>query len=188
MKNLSSWLYQHAAIRNIILAIMVIIPFNALIFPLMSGRFRELANGLQTLDVQLGYLPGDAIAQISQYGEPARKFYILIELTADLFYPLIYATLFSLILALVLKAGLIQSQPYHQLALLPVLMMTADYVENFTIVLMLAFYPAFSIPAVAWIAAVASFLKWLFGGFSLLALLIGTGILISKLIRGNQGG
>jgi len=188
MKNLTTWLYQHATIRNIILAIMVIIPFNALIFPLMSGRFRELANGLGTLDFQFGYLPGDATLQISQYGEAARKFYILIELTADLLYPLIYATLFSLILALVLKAGLTQSQPYYQLALLPVLMMAADYVENFTIVLMLAFFPALSIPAVAWVAAVASFLKWLLGGLSLLALLIGTGILVSKLIRSNQGG
>ena len=188
MKNLTSWLYQHATIRNIILAIMVIIPFNALIFPLMSGRFRDLAKGLKTLDVQLGYLPGEAISQISQYGEAARKFYILMELTADLFYPLIYATLFSLILALILKAGLTQSQPYYQLALLPVFMMAADYVENLTIVLMLAFFPALSIPAVAWVAAVASFLKWLLGGFSLLALLIGTVILVSNLIRDNKGG
>ena len=188
MKNLTSWLYQHATIRNIILAIMVIIPFNALIFPLMSERFRELTNGMQTLDVQPGYLHGDAIAQIGQYGEAGRIFYMLIELTADLFYPLVYATLFSLILALVLKAGLTQSQPYLQLALLPVLMMTADYLENFSIVSMLAFYPALSIPAVAWFAAAVSFLKWLLGGFSLLALLIGTGILVSKLIRSNQGG
>ena len=188
MKNLTSWLYQHATIRNIILAIMAIIPFNALIFPLMSGHFSELTNGMQTLDVQPGYLPGDASAQISQYGEAGRKFYILIELTADLFYPLIYATLFSLIIALVLKAGLPQSQPYHQLVLLPVIMMTADYVENFTILLMLAFFPALSIPAIAWFAAGASFLKWLLGGFSILALLIGAGILVSKLIRNNQGG
>ena len=142
---------------------------------------------MQTLDIQLGYLPGEAITQISQYGEPARKFYILIECTADLVYPLVYAALFSLVLALILKAGLTQSQPYRQLALLPVLMMAADYIENFTIVSMLAFYPAASIPAIAWIASVASFLKWLWAGFSILALLIGTGILISKLIRGNQG-
>jgi len=188
MKNLTSWLYRHATIRNIILAIMVIIPFNALIFPLMSGRFRELTNEMQTLDVQPGYLPGDALAQIGQYGAEGRKFYILIELTADLFYPLIYATLFSLMIALVLKAGLPQSQPYQQLALLPVLMMVADYLENFSIVLMLAFFPALSIPAAAWFAAVASFLKWLWGGFSFLALLIGTGILVFKLIRGNQRG
>jgi hypothetical protein len=187
MKYITAWLYKHASVRNIILAIMVIIPFNALIFPLMSGRFRELANGMQTLDVQLGYLPGEAIAQISQYGEAARKFYILIELTADLFYPVVYATLFSLVIALVLKAGKGQSLPYHQLALLPVLMMAADYVENFSIVLMLTFFPTLSTPAVAWVASVASFLKWLWGGFSILALLIGSGILVTKLIRGNQG-
>lgn len=143
---------------------------------------------MQTLDVQFGYRPSEAVAQISQYGEAARKFYILIELTADLFFPLVYATLFSLILALILKAGLTQSQPYHHLALLPILMMSADYLENITIVLMLAFFPALSIPAIAWIASVASFLKWMWGGFSVLALLISTGILISKLIRDNQGG
>jgi hypothetical protein len=131
-------------------------------------------------------LPGDAIAQISQRGEAARKFY-LDGLTPDLFYPLIYAILFSLILALVLKAGLTQSQSII-ISLLPILMMSADYVENFTIVLMLVFYPTLSIPTVAWFASVASFLKWLWGGFSLLALLIGTGILVSKLFRGNQGG
>ena len=188
MKKLTVWLYQHASIRNIILAVMVIIPFNALVFPLMTGHFRQLARGMQTLDVQFAYLPDQALSQISQYGDSARKFYVLIELTADLFYPLVYATLFALLLALILKAGLSDFQPYQQLALLPFFMMAADYCENISIVMMLAFYPAAATPTLGWIAAGASFLKWILGGFSGLALLIGLGLLMQKLIRGNQGG
>ncbi len=185
MKKLKDWIYTRAGIRNLILAVMAIIPFNALAFPLLTGRFRELTGGMQTLDVQFGYLPAEALAQMSQYSEAAHRQYLLIELTADLLFPLVYALLFSLLLALIFKTCLSESHPFRSLALLPFFMMVADYAENFTIILMLAAYPALAAAPAAWIAAGASFLKWIFGGLSILGLLTGLGYLIARLIRGD---
>jgi len=180
MRGLLAWIYRNATLRNLVIAIMVIIPLNALAFPLMSSHFRELSGGISTLDVQFGYTPAEALEIVGNYSQPARNFYLLIEWTADLLYPVTYATLFALLLALILKAGVGEDHPFRSFALLPYLMMVADYTENTSISLLLILFPNGILAA---IAATASFLKWLFGGLVILALVLSIILLIRALLR-----
>lgn len=184
MQKYCSWVFERATLRNVIVAIMAIIPFNALIFPLMSSHFTNLAGGLRTLDVQLGYMPADAIRQIGEYGDAARKFYLVIEWTADLFYPAVYCALFTLLLGVMLKKAVAPRHPYRNLVVAPIMMMVCDYLENNSISLMLL-SASLRIPVIAWFAAIASLLKWLFGGFVILSILIALVALLIQLVRAN---
>jgi hypothetical protein len=185
MNRFSALIYSRASLANLILAIMVIIPLNALVFPLMSGHFKQLTSGMQTLDVQMGYFPAQAGQQIAAYGDAARSYYLLIEWTADLIYPFVYTSVFTLLLAFILKASLDPDHPFRSLVLLPGLMMVADYLENISISIQLLFYPH-PIPILEWVSAVASILKWLFGGFVLLGLLISLVFLVRRLVKPND--
>ena len=169
MRRLLAWIYRNANLRNLVIAIMVIIPINFLAFPRMAWHFRNLSGGVSTLDVQFAYTPAEALRIVGNYSSPARNFYLLIEWTADLLYPATYATLFALLLALILKTAVAEDHPFRSFALLPYLMMVADYTENISISLLLLLYPPGILAA---IAATASFLKWLFGGLIILALIL----------------
>ena len=182
---LAALLDKYGKIQNVILFIMLIIPFNALIFPTMSGHFRDLAHGLGTLDPDFGYLPQTALDHIFAYGAPARAYYLLIEWTADLAYPFIYSTLFALLLTFILHRAFPPQSPYQRLHLVPYAMMVCDYSENILVSLLLLTYPAQSI-FLAWIASIASFLKWMFGGMVVLSLLISIIALFAALIREAQ--
>ncbi len=181
MEKLKRWLYARAKIRNLILAIMVIIPLNTLAFPLLTAQFRSLSGGVSTLDVQFAYFPDQAIQWINNFSSQARSFYLLIEWSADLLFPITYAMLFGLLLAVLLKTSVTEGNAYRNLALLPFFMMAADYSENITISLLLLTYPHFLPVLLSWLAAAASFLKWLFGGLVILSLLISLVLMIRHL-------
>lgn len=185
MNRFLAWVYAHASPKYLIFAIMGIIPFNALLFPLMSARFGELSKGARTLDVQFGYLPADAIQQIASYGEQGRNYYLIIAWTADLLFPFVYMALFSLLLATIFKGATSPDHPFRKLASLPLFMMVADYSENIFVSL-LVLTQANPIGLLAWLAALASLLKWLFGGLVALALIIGLFSLVSRVIQEHK--
>jgi hypothetical protein len=162
---------RYGKFSNVILFIMLIIPFNALIWPTMSGHFRNLTSGLSTLDPDFAYLPQTALDRVAAYGAPARAYYLVIEWTADLAYPFIYATLFALLLTFILRRALPAQNPYQRLRLIPYAMMVCDYSENILVSLLLLTFPAQSM-VLAWLASIASFFKWMFGGMVVLSLLI----------------
>lgn len=186
MQKFISFIYLHASLANLVLAIMLVIPFNALIFPLMSGHFHQIASGMSTLDVQLGYTPSDAARQTASYGASARQYYLLIEWTADLFYPIVYSSVFTLLLGFILKGILQEGHRFRGMVVAPSLMMISDYLENIFISLQILVYPT-TISILGWLSAFFSLLKWFLGGIIIVSLLISV-IFLIKNLTGAVGG
>ncbi|GAP06715.1 hypothetical protein ATHL_01572 [Anaerolinea thermolimosa] len=192
MKKYIERVQPYIKFRNLIIIFMVIIPFNILIFPILSENFRSVSGNLQTLDVQFGYSPEDALNFIQRLGETARHFYLLIEWTADLFYPIIYSSLFTLLLGLLFKAVHLQDKltGLRYLIVLPVFMMGFDYSENILLSILLLWHNSLSGYGMAlWVASfasIASLCKWLTGGLILITLFTGFILFTINIIRTNS--
>lgn len=192
MKKYLVWVQPWLKIKNLIVMFMIIIPFNILVFPILSEHYRSISGNLQTLDVQFGYSARDAINLIQQLGEKARHFYLLIEWTADLFYPVTYSSLLTILLGLLLKAVSLPDKlnGLRFSIFLPLFMMGFDYSENILLSTLLIWPNQLSGSGIdLWIASmasVASFCKWLSGGLILVALFSGFILLIINIIRTNS--
>lgn len=189
MKKYLTWVQPYIKIKNLILMFMLIIPFNVLVFPILSENFRSISGNLQTLDVQFAYSPTDAIHLIQQLEEKARHFYLLIEWTADLLYPITYSSLLTILLGLLLKAVSLPDKltSLRFLIVLPLFMMGFDYAENIFLSILLIWQNQLSSSGmnlwIASIASIASFGKWLTGGLILAVLFSGFMLLVVNIIR-----
>lgn len=130
-------------------------------------RTQELGTDIKILDTQGWYTPVDARHFLESLGENGRRMYATTELTLDLAFPLIYGTLFALLIWQLYRAPI-----SNWLLLLPVVSVSADLIEN-----SLLFYLAWSFEGqtsnIAWIAALATATKTVAFAGSLMAILVG---------------
>jgi hypothetical protein len=165
------WLEKIASLKTIIILVMVIIPFNALLFPWVAGRL-EAISGYRLMDVLFWYTPREVFTRLDAYQTGGRNLYLISAWAIDLLYPLVYSLLFACILTVTLRAAFAPQNPLQRMQLLPFLMMFFDYLENIAISLLLVFYPA-QLDLLARMASTFTSLKWCFAVFSLFALLTG---------------
>lgn len=176
---LLDWLSTHASLKNIVMVLMAIIPFNALIFPLLMKQITAQSDSIGMLDVTLGYLPQSALQAVEAYGASGRTWYLITQWTADLLFPIAYTFLFSLILASLYHRAFSPDSAFQNLRWAPIGMMGFDYLENITISLLMLTYPNSPL-ALAVIASIASLLKWVLAATAGIALLAGLVTLIRK--------
>ena len=95
----------------------------------------------QTLDIQSSYSPEQAYQFIESYGKEGRQYYVLIELTLDLVYPILNALMFSSLTIYFFRRVFPLDSFWQKLPLLGPIVMIVDYLENASIVTMLLSYP-----------------------------------------------
>lgn len=156
MNTLTRW----ATGRNIVILLLLFLLMNLVIIPAFYPRF-------QTLDTLTSYTPRQAYQLISSYGDQGRQAYLTAELTLDLVYPLILALLFSLAALYTFQRAFPEHAWTHRLALLPFLVMLADYLENLCVVIMLASFPS-ALPFVATLSNVFTVAKFVLTPLELL--------------------
>ncbi len=178
IEKLLNFLARLATGRNILICLGLFIAFNAIIFPMAGSRIQALSGGVGPLDLQFSYTPETAYEMLTAYGE-GRMFYALIQVTADVVYPVVYTLLFSLLLTYLFQRGFPGNAALQRLALLPFGAMLADYLENIGIVTLLLSYPA-QLPAVAQAASLFTTLKWLSVGAVLALVVVGLAALALK--------
>jgi len=110
----------------------------------------ELASGAPPPDVVLLQTPADFFAWLRVGGAEVRRLYGLF-LVSDTFYPVLYA--------LFLGGWLWRSDPGGRLWRIPLGAALADYLENLAHAWLLAVWPSEPY-AVAWVAVVATPVKW----------------------------
>ena len=182
---LLDWFTAHASLKNIVLAMMAVIPFNALIFPLLMRQITAHSGSTGMLDVTLGYLPQSALQAIEAYGASGRTWYLITQWTADLLFPIAYTFLFSLLLASLYRRAFLPDSPFQNLRWAPIGMMGFDNLENITISLLLISFPNSPV-ILAVIASIASMLKWVLAATAGIALLAGLAALIRNLIPQSE--
>ncbi len=176
LDNLTNILGKLATGKNIIILLILMIVANAVVIPLIYPQF-------ETLDLQSSYSPDGAYNLISSYGEQGRLHYAVIELTLDLFYPLISALLFSLFTAYTFRRIFSPQSKLQYLALIPLAVMLVDYFENISVVTMLFIFPQ-RIDPVAQAANLFTVTKFALSYVELALVLIGLIGLLAKKVLG----
>ncbi len=130
-------------------------------------RSEELGSHIKILDARGWYSPVDARDLFESLGEDGRRIYALTEVTLDLAFPLIYGTLFALLICQLYRAP-----ASDWLILLPVISVMTDLTEN-----SLLFYLAMTFNGqtafITWIASIATATKTAAFIGSLFAILAG---------------
>jgi hypothetical protein len=149
-----------------------VIFFNTVVFSNQQSNLAADSGGARPLDLLYAYTPQTAYALIASYGEAGRAEYRRFELTIDLIYPIVYTLFFSLAATWLFQRGFSSDSAMQTYNIIPLGAWLFDLFENLGIAAMLSIHPL--TPAwLAWAAAAATSLKWLFVFASGLLLLIG---------------
>lgn len=156
MNHLFEALERHANRVTLLILLALELLFNFGLMPSMMTR-----RGAAVLDLRFWYTPAQAAQVLSAYTPAQRQAALWGHLTLDVLYPLIYASLFSVLLILIYRPRL-PSPRLHRLLWLPWAAALADGLENLGIVGMLL---AFSSPLAA-LTALFTSIKWILVGAS----------------------
>ena len=155
---------------------MVMIPFNALIFPILLAAVTQ-NSGVGLPDNQFYFTPVQFFERLQDYGENGRQAYLIMLATADIIYPLLFTIFLSFSITLALKQSFPLASPIRRTQLFPLSMLLFSYIENLSLALLINLYPSQPI-WLAWFASANNTLKWCFAFFSAIALIMGIGKLL----------
>lgn len=167
LNSLLDRLDRWATRRNILLLLAVFVIVNAGLLPVLGARIEALSGGVGPLDLRLAYSPAEAYTALAAYGDEGRQLYLLIELTLDLIYPLVYGLFFALTIVYCLRPVLAKTHILQRAALLPLVAMLADWGENAGLALLLLNYPN-RMDGLAAFTSTVTTIKWIFA-FSAMA-------------------
>ena len=121
------------------------------IFPKYQSQLREIAGEeVKPLDTRFSYTLEEVVSDFEKLGVEGRHVYQFIVGRIDMIFPVIYGLFFILTLAYLLKKITPPHSKWMLIALLPVLGMLFDYLENFNTLSLLKNYPDLSAQGVAW--------------------------------------
>lgn len=159
--------------KLILISFFLIIVINQFVLPAIYPP--------DTLDVQFSYSPEKAYQLIGSYSEEGRQDYALIELTLDLFYPVLSALFFSLLTIYTFRRIFPLNSFWQKLPLLGPLVMAVDYLENTGILVMLFSYPR-RLDVVAQAANIFTVTKSALSVIELILMVIGLVGLLGKIV------
>lgn len=156
---MNTFITRYATWRNVLFLVLGLVLINILLVLSMGGN-----PNLKPLDLQFTYSPEKAYELIGAYSEAERFNYIVVELTLDVIYPIVYALFFSFLLFLLHKD--------LQIAKFPFIIVILDFIENGGIVMLLLNYPK-EMYGVARFTSVFTTMKWITLGLTLVLILWG---------------
>jgi hypothetical protein len=171
IQKISEFFYQKASNKNIIITAISYLLLGILIMPRLTPLI-EQNSGLSILDLRFGYSSKSATELFEKIGPIGCSNYLKFTATADMAYPLVYGLFLSLFISYLFEKAFRKTYEFRMLNLLPLLIVVADYVENFSIIILLNQHPILSENLVK-IASNATLIKWGAVVFSILVVFIG---------------
>lgn len=163
---ITNFLEKYATWKSILVLLVLNIVFPAVVFPLFQG---DPAN--VPLDLQFSYSPEKAYQLLAQFSAEDLKMYRILELTGDIAYPIIYGLFFAFIIFKLSKNTVF--------AIVPLLSILADIIENSGIAIMITSLPK-ELYTVASITSIFTSLKWILIISSLLLIVV---LFVRNLLR-----
>lgn len=165
-------LFQRLANRRAMIVLTVVyILFPAVILPYAEAHIKAYSGGIGPIDLRFTYTPAEVFAMVAAYGEAGRAFYRMIELTADIAYPITYTLFFGTILTAALRRAFPATSWVQQIPLIGWLTLLVDFAENSGIVVMLTQFPAQN-ETIALVTSMFTTTKWVLFGTTVVSLLI----------------
>lgn len=140
--------------------------------PWLASFMPETADGSEPIDLLFAPRPEKLFALVDSYGAEGRNLYALFELTADLIYPIIYATFLAITLTLLARRLYGAQSRATIINIVPFGIVIADYLENMGIVMLLMTYPE-KISWAAWATSFFNAAKWSLVGGTFALIVIG---------------
>lgn len=172
LNNLSNTLRKYANGWLVLVFLAGEIFFNAVVLPGQQAKIESGSGGMGPIDLQLFYTPEKVYGMIEAYSPEVRASYRLFEMTGDIIYPIVYTLFFSLAVTWLFQRGFASSSNMQKYNVVPFGAWLFDLLENICIITMLSIYPS-TPPALAWISAVFTLVKWLFAGITVILILLG---------------
>lgn len=169
LAKLSSQFYTWTRGWLILATVAVFVVFAALVLPGV-----EAASGdTEGLDyAKLFYTPDEAFATVASYDDAGRATLRVFYLTGDIVNPILYTSIFILLISWLFQRGFKPESKFQKLNVLPIGAAVFDLLENICITVMLSVHPA-QPRIVAWLATVGTTTKYLFFYSSSVLVLVG---------------
>ena len=176
-------LQNFATGKNVLIFLGLELIFMMGVMPFMGKQMGKLTENAQPIDLEIPtYSAERAHEMVEGYGEEGRALYKKIEMTADVIYPLLYGFAFALVITFLMKKAASGQEWTKWLALLPLIAMSADFIENFFIINLLNQFPQ-QPNQIAEMAAIFSLIKWSFFFSTLGTIVVGLSLLLKRKIR-----
>lgn len=132
----------------------------AVIFPFFSRLLNVPEEGVESIDTQFYYPPDRLYEIMDDYGEQGRQGYAISHITADLIFPLVYASLFATSISFTFGRAFSRESRWQMLNLAPFGAALIDLLENVTLIILLLAFPMPLTP-LAHAAGAITLLKWI---------------------------
>jgi hypothetical protein len=171
IQKISEFFYQKASNKNIIITALSYLVLGILIMPRLTPLI-EQNSGLSILDLRFGYSAKSVFELFDKIGHIGCSNYLKFTASVDMAYPFVYGLFLSLFISFLFEKAFRKNYEFRMLNLIPLLIVVADYVENFSIIILLNQHPILSENLVK-IASNATLIKWGAVVFSILVVFIG---------------
>jgi hypothetical protein len=161
---------KYATGRNVLLWLLVAIITGAIMSLGITPQVDAIIGDLGLLDTRLYYTYGDVATLFGALGAEGLMLYTYQKIV-DMVFPLGYGFALAMLQIIMNRRAFPEHHVARHLAILPIVGMLFDYVENILIWSQIVTYPALSAPVIA-LASVATILKWSFLGLSITCVVV----------------
>lgn len=178
LKKLSLFFHRYSNIWLLLLSTLLFMSFMIFFLPQQAEKSKAYAEGTGSVDMSF-FLKTEAVFEMAEaYGEAGRQQYINARLTFDSIYPLSYGFFLIVASGYFLAKAFNENQFAYSLNLIPFFGVIFDFLENFSVVMVMAAYPE-KRTFFAFLVTLFTPMKWVFvnGGFVVILIgLVGWGI------------
>ncbi len=179
LNNVSNW-------RFLLPLMITTFAFSFVVFPYYQARLTALSDGeFRPLDTQFLYTSQEVRNGFEALGEEGRGVYRMVVGQLDMIYPVFYGLFLVLLLANVVKKIAPPGSSRVLIALLPLLGVLLDYLENMNTLRLLSDFPAVDDGRVQW-GAMMTRMKHIVGMTSVGTIIVLTILLVVQRWRSQQ--
>jgi len=186
LTRLSGWIQRVSKGWVALTALVVFLLFTALVLPQQSSKAGTEVRAAGSPDLSFFYTAGDLDRMAEAYGQAGRQAYLQARFTFDLIWPVVYTVFLCTAISWVYRRAFDPHSPWQRSNLVPVFAILFDYLENITTSLVMWQFPN-RMPLIATLAPVFTMGKWILVTGSILLLLIGLGVTITRWLIGSLG-
>jgi hypothetical protein len=171
MQTLSNFLNRISNWKTLSVTLVLYLFCAGVLLKNAETKINELAQRtVGIIDITIGFNPQRTLTMVQDYGDAARAYYARTEMTLDVLYPIVYTSLFCIILTLLFRNK--SYKPFKYANLLPFMVMIFDFSENISIVTLLKTFPNTS-KTVLFLCEIFKMGKWLSLGVMIVFVLYG---------------
>jgi len=178
---LSAWLYRISKPVVLFSVTIIFAFFVILVLPAQAGESLEVTGSPLSPDTMLFYNAEKLYDLADLYGLDGRIYYVQSRITFDIIWPIAYVTFLFVAISFCLNSWRPNSK-WRWLNLVPLAGFVFDLLENTTVSIVMARYPASS-DFFAFLAPLFTTLKWTMMLGSVVILLIGAGRVLLKTLQ-----